>query len=286
MPRATSAPSSNSPPALRPGSRSPPGRRGWRPAPGPRRRAATGQPLGPHGQPARPALDHQVFAIAHRILHVRPSRLSTGPRRALRRGSMDMQRRLGGRRPRRASPSILTGFPGQERSVTSGEIFEAYRRMFATGEDGEVCWWYSGWTFVSIDGYPDIPLSQVVAVMTYRTRTLAGRPVPGRLVRNRCLSGPCDRRTAGKLDQSGHRPGDRAAAQLQRGPGLLCRRPGGGHGASRAGPAPCPAAGVARRLASGTRTLLVPPARAQGPWLPAPGRQPAAARVRRPASSP
>ena len=55
--------------------------------------------------------------------------------------------------------------------MTSGEIFEAYRRMFATGEDGEVCWWYSGWTFVSIDGYPDIPLSQVVAVMTYRTRT-------------------------------------------------------------------------------------------------------------------
>jgi hypothetical protein len=58
--------------------------------------------------------------------------------------------------------------------MDSRQVFETYRRMFAATEDGEVCWWYSGWTFVSVDGYPDIPLSQVAAIMTYRTETLSG----------------------------------------------------------------------------------------------------------------
>lgn len=56
--------------------------------------------------------------------------------------------------------------------MTPREIFETYRRMFATPADGAVCWWYSGWTFVALEGHPEIPLSQVVAVMTYRTQSL------------------------------------------------------------------------------------------------------------------
>jgi hypothetical protein len=46
--------------------------------------------------------------------------------------------------------------------------------MMAAPDDSSVCWWYSGWTFVTIDGYPEFPMSQVAAIMTYRAATLPG----------------------------------------------------------------------------------------------------------------
>lgn len=53
------------------------------------------------------------------------------------------------------------------------DYFRAYRRMIATVDDAVVNWWYSGWTFVQIAGQPEIPLMQVIAIMTYRTQTLS-----------------------------------------------------------------------------------------------------------------
>jgi hypothetical protein len=57
--------------------------------------------------------------------------------------------------------------------MKSSDYFQAYRRMLATADDGIVDWWYSGWTFVRIEGQPEIPLMQITAIMTYRTETLA-----------------------------------------------------------------------------------------------------------------
>jgi hypothetical protein len=53
------------------------------------------------------------------------------------------------------------------------DTFSAYRRMIATHDDSVVNWWYSGWTFVQIEGQPHIPLMQIMAIMTYRTETLS-----------------------------------------------------------------------------------------------------------------
>ncbi len=49
--------------------------------------------------------------------------------------------------------------------------FDMYRRTFATADDGLVCWWYSGMSYVVLPGQPEIPLLQIVAIMTYRTTT-------------------------------------------------------------------------------------------------------------------
>jgi hypothetical protein len=57
--------------------------------------------------------------------------------------------------------------------MNSSETFSAYRRMIATHDDSVVNWWYSGWTFVQIEGQPHIPLMQIMAIMTYRTETLS-----------------------------------------------------------------------------------------------------------------
>jgi hypothetical protein len=51
--------------------------------------------------------------------------------------------------------------------------FAAYRMVFATADDGVVCWWYSGNSYVVLPGQPDIPISQIAAIMTYRTETLS-----------------------------------------------------------------------------------------------------------------
>ena len=53
------------------------------------------------------------------------------------------------------------------------ERFRAYRRVIAAPDDTLVCWWYSGWTALQIEGYPDLPLSQIAAIMSYRTETLS-----------------------------------------------------------------------------------------------------------------
>ena len=51
--------------------------------------------------------------------------------------------------------------------------FDMYRRTFATADDGLVCWWYSGLSYVVLPDQPEIPLLQVAAIMTYRTQTLS-----------------------------------------------------------------------------------------------------------------
>ena len=51
--------------------------------------------------------------------------------------------------------------------------YRAYRRIIAAPDDTAVCWWYSGWTALEIEGYPDLPMSQIVAIMTYRAETLS-----------------------------------------------------------------------------------------------------------------
>ena len=57
--------------------------------------------------------------------------------------------------------------------MNSSDTFSAYRRMIATHDDSVVNWWYSGWTFVQIEGRPRVPLMQIMAIMTYRTETLS-----------------------------------------------------------------------------------------------------------------
>ena len=56
--------------------------------------------------------------------------------------------------------------------MTAEQALRAYRRMIAAPDDSAVCWWYSGWTFVEIEGHEAIPLTSVVAIMRYDTETL------------------------------------------------------------------------------------------------------------------
>jgi len=57
--------------------------------------------------------------------------------------------------------------------VSSKERFSIYRRMFATADDGLVSWWYSGVSYVILPDQPEIPMSQISAIMTYRTETVS-----------------------------------------------------------------------------------------------------------------
>jgi hypothetical protein len=57
--------------------------------------------------------------------------------------------------------------------IAAAQRFLAYRRMFATADDGVVNWWFSGMTYALLEGQPEIPIAQVCAIMTYRTETLA-----------------------------------------------------------------------------------------------------------------
>ncbi len=57
--------------------------------------------------------------------------------------------------------------------MDAARTMDLYRRMLGSPDDGTVCWWYSGWTFVSVAGHLEIPVAAVVAVMTYDTETLA-----------------------------------------------------------------------------------------------------------------
>lgn len=57
--------------------------------------------------------------------------------------------------------------------MTATERYRAYRRVIAAPDDTEVCWWYSGWTALQVEGYPDLPVSQIAAIMTYRAETLS-----------------------------------------------------------------------------------------------------------------
>ena len=59
--------------------------------------------------------------------------------------------------------------------MNSSELFDAYRRMIATPDDSVVNWWYSGWTFIQIEGQPEFPLMQIMAIMTYRAETLTNK---------------------------------------------------------------------------------------------------------------
>ncbi len=57
--------------------------------------------------------------------------------------------------------------------MNAARSFDLYRRMLGSPDDGAVCWWYSGWSFVEVEGHIEIPVAAVVAVMTYDTETLA-----------------------------------------------------------------------------------------------------------------
>jgi hypothetical protein len=50
---------------------------------------------------------------------------------------------------------------------------DTHRRIMASAEDGDVCWWYLGTTFAQVDGYPDIAALQAETIMIYRTETLS-----------------------------------------------------------------------------------------------------------------
>ena len=53
------------------------------------------------------------------------------------------------------------------------DALSAYRRMFATAEDGLTAWWYFGTSFVEMPGYPTIPVLHIETLMIYRTVTLS-----------------------------------------------------------------------------------------------------------------
>lgn len=57
--------------------------------------------------------------------------------------------------------------------MNAREKFDTYRRMFATPEDSVVCWWYTGMSYVGLPEHPDIPISQVAAIMTFRTESVS-----------------------------------------------------------------------------------------------------------------
>jgi hypothetical protein len=45
--------------------------------------------------------------------------------------------------------------------------------MFATAQDGLVCWWYTGVSYVALPEVPQMPIARIVAIMTFRTETLS-----------------------------------------------------------------------------------------------------------------
>lgn len=49
----------------------------------------------------------------------------------------------------------------------------AYRRMFATAQDGVAAWWYFGTAFIDVPGFPIIPGITAETVMIYKTTTLS-----------------------------------------------------------------------------------------------------------------
>ncbi len=53
------------------------------------------------------------------------------------------------------------------------DTFKAYRKMFGSTADGQVCWWYCGTIFVHISGYPPIPVVQAETAMVYRFETIS-----------------------------------------------------------------------------------------------------------------
>ena len=54
---------------------------------------------------------------------------------------------------------------------------EAYRKIFASQADEEVCWWYFGQVYADVPGWPRIPLMQTATIMVYRTETVSDRAV-------------------------------------------------------------------------------------------------------------
>ena len=52
-------------------------------------------------------------------------------------------------------------------------LLDTHRRIMASAEDRDVCWWYLGTTFAQVDGYPDIAALQAETIMIYRTQTLS-----------------------------------------------------------------------------------------------------------------
>lgn len=55
------------------------------------------------------------------------------------------------------------------------DVFDAYRRMLTSREDGsESAWWYLGTTIAVAEGHPDIIVNHVETVMVYGAQTLPG----------------------------------------------------------------------------------------------------------------
>lgn len=53
------------------------------------------------------------------------------------------------------------------------DALDAYRRMFATADDGDAAWWYFGTMFVEAPGFLPLPVIQAETLMIYRTTTLS-----------------------------------------------------------------------------------------------------------------
>ena len=53
------------------------------------------------------------------------------------------------------------------------DALDAYRRMFATAEDGLAAWWYFGTSFIDIGDYSTIPVLHIETLMVYKTVTLS-----------------------------------------------------------------------------------------------------------------
>ena len=49
--------------------------------------------------------------------------------------------------------------------------FAAYRKLFSSTGNDDVCWWYCGMVFTDIDGLGEVPMSQAETLMAFKTET-------------------------------------------------------------------------------------------------------------------
>jgi hypothetical protein len=66
----------------------------------------------------------------------------------------------------------------EDRSVTERlTALQTYRKIFASAADEEVCWWYFGFMYAELPGWPQLPVMQTATIMVYRTETVSDQEV-------------------------------------------------------------------------------------------------------------
>jgi hypothetical protein len=74
---------------------------------------------------------------------------------------LDQQKRVG---------DIATGI---DDPISGRELFDIYKKLFASAIDERICWWYCGTIFIDLPGHLTIPVIQAETAMIYRVETVS-----------------------------------------------------------------------------------------------------------------